>query len=43
MYKLHVYRKMKTVYSQAIVYKCQNFFQVVVHVIITDQCNQIKH
>ena len=26
------------VYNQAIVYNCQNFLKVIVHVIITDQC-----
>ena len=28
------------VYNQAIVYKCQNFLKVAVHLIIVDQSNQ---
>ena len=31
------------VYNQAIVYKCQTFLKVVVHMIIIDLCNQTVH
>ena len=30
-------------YNRAIVYKCLKILKVVVHVIITDQCNQTAH
>ena len=43
IYVAHIHEKVifgLVVYNLALVYKCQSFYKVVVHMIITDQCNQ---